>query len=542
MSVSSRWKLAGGHVVDPASGVDGVCDLWIEGGRIVAPPDRAERPARVLDARGYVVMPGGVDVHCHIAGSKVNAARLFRPEEARAGTPWRKSHGCRSGTGGSVPSTFSTGYRYAGLGYTFALDAAIAPLGARQARFELADTPVIDKAFLVLVGNNHFLMDRIREGRRAAVRDYLAWLIGTTRAYGVKVVDPGGVESWKQARGQPSALDDEVPGFGVTPRTISVEVARAVDELRLPHPMHIHGLNLGLPGNAASTRALLDALNGHRVHIAHAQFQSYGGENGDVASMQSAVSELAALVNERPDVSLDVGQVVFGETTSMTADGPVGQFLHALSGRKWISHDVEHETGCGVVPITYDDRNFVHALQWAIGLEWLLLVDDPWKVALSTDHPNGGSFLAYPQIMALLMNRSLRADLLARLPDKTRAACVLPDLDREYSLAEIAVVTRAAPARMLGLADRGHLGPGAAADITIYAPDDDRVRMFQMPRWVIKDGIIVVEDGELRAPVAGTLHSSAPGYDQTVTAEVRDWFNRNASIRFASFCGSGEGE
>ncbi len=48
----------------------------------------------------------------------------------------------------------------------------------------------------------------------------------------------------------------------------------------------------------------------------------------------------------------------------------------------------------------------MHALQWAIGLEWYLLVEDPWRVAMSTDHPNGGSFLAYPQIIRLLMDRT----------------------------------------------------------------------------------------------------------------------------------------
>ena len=96
--------------------------------------------------------------------------------------------------------------------------------------------------------------------------------------------------------------------------------------------------------------------------------------------------------------------------------------------------DVEQEDGCGVVPITYDDRNYVHALQWAIGLEWFLRVDDPWRIALSTDHPNGGSFLAYPEIIALLMDRGLRAEALARLPERVRARSGLGELSREYSL------------------------------------------------------------------------------------------------------------
>ena len=143
-------------------------DVWIARGKVVEAPDDPDAAAeRTIDARGYVVMPGGVDVHCHIAGSKVNAARALRPEDQRA-NPLRRGPGLRSGTIGSVPSTFATGYQYAGLGYTTAVDAAIPPLGARHAHHELARHAVIDKAFLVLMGNNHFVMDRIRDGRARA--------------------------------------------------------------------------------------------------------------------------------------------------------------------------------------------------------------------------------------------------------------------------------------------------------------------------------------------------------------------------------------
>ena len=70
-----------------------------------------------------------------------------------------------------MPSTFTTGYQYAGLGYTTAVDAAIPPLGARHAHHELRDTPIIDKAFLVLMGNNHAILDRIRAGEWGPLRD-----------------------------------------------------------------------------------------------------------------------------------------------------------------------------------------------------------------------------------------------------------------------------------------------------------------------------------------------------------------------------------
>jgi formylmethanofuran dehydrogenase subunit A len=534
--MTALLKIAGGHVVDPANDIDGVHDLWIQDGRVVgAPADPSVVPDRTIDARGYVVMPGGVDMHSHIAGPKVSAARALRPDDKREAEPVRRTAFSRSGTLGSVPSTFATGYRYAGLGYTTAIDAAVPPLGARQAHHELRDTPVIDKALLVLMGNNHFVMDLVRAGDQERLRSYVAWLLGATRGYGVKVVDPGGVESWKQGQGGLTALDAQVPHFDVSPRQILEALAQTVDALGLPHPLHLHGLGLGMPGNAAITLETMKALEGHRAHFAHIQFHSYGGSALLPGSIHSEVVSLADHVNAHPNHSVDVGQALFGDTTTMTADGPVGHFLHTLTGRRWVSHDIEMETGCGVVPITYQEKNVVHALQWSIGLEWFLRVNDPWRVAMSTDHPNGGSFLAYPKIIALLMDRGLRADMLKRLPAGVRKRCALGELPREYSLREIAVITRAGPARLLGLPHKGHLGAGADADITIYSPSADRERMFSMPRYVLKAGTVVVDDGDIRqVPDGLTLHS-APEFDRAILPDVEAMFERFSSIEFANY-------
>ena len=528
--------IKGGLIVDPANGVDGaVGDVWVLGGKVVEAPVGADPKARrVIDARGFVVMPGGVDVHCHIAGGKVNAARAMRPEERR-GQGWKRREGLRSGTLGSTPSTFATGYLYAGLGYTTAVDASIPPLLARQAHHELDDTPLIDKAFLVLMGNNHLLLDRIKAGDPGRLRAAVAWLLGAARGYGVKVVNPGGVERWKAGAGNVVSIDDRIDHFDVSPREIMVALAGAIDELGLPHPMHLHGLNLGIPGNWRTTLDTLRALDGHRVHLAHVQFHSYGEAEEKSNAFGSKVAELAEYVNAHERVSVDVGQVLFGETTSMTADGAVGQFLARVTGRKWFNLDVEAETGCGVVPITYSDKNLVHALQWAIGLEWFLRVNDPWKVALSTDHPNGGSFLGYPKIMALLMDRSLRAEALRALPERAQSRVGLAELDREYSLSEIAIVTRAGPARMLGLTAKGHLGPGADADVTIYAPDSDRERMFAFPRYVVKAGEIVVEDGDVRSSSFGRTLLVQPDYDPNVEAEIGADFGSEYTIEFANY-------
>src|ERR1019366_5067553 len=117
----SLQKITNGAVYDPINGVNGVVmDLWIRDGKIVAPPgtNASGSPDKVFDAAGLVVMPGGVDMHAHIAGPKVNLARKLRPEDRRKGPFVHRTSLTRSGTVGSTPSTFATGYLYAGLGYT----------------------------------------------------------------------------------------------------------------------------------------------------------------------------------------------------------------------------------------------------------------------------------------------------------------------------------------------------------------------------------------------------------------------------------------
>ena len=79
--------------------------------------------------------------------------------------------------------------------------------------------------------------------------------------------------------------------------------------------------------------------------------------------------------------------------------------------KKWVMMDIECDAGCGVVPFQYQDKSFVNALQWAIGLELFLLVDDPWRIFLTTDHPNGAPFTTYPHLIRLLMDRSFRNDM-----------------------------------------------------------------------------------------------------------------------------------
>jgi formylmethanofuran dehydrogenase subunit A len=231
-----------------------------------------------------------------------------------------------------------------------------------------------------------------------------------------------------------------------------------------------------------------------------------------------------------------VGQVLFGQTVTASGDS---MRQHANAGHahpnKWVCMDIECDAGCGVVPFKYRDQNFVNALQWAIGLEIFLLVSDPWRVFLTTDHPNGAPFTTYPHLIRLLMDRSFRNDMLATINPDAAAMSTLASTDREYSLYEIAVMTRAGPARLLGLRDRGHLGPGAAADITVYTDQPDKEKMFERPDYVFKDGELVARNGDVLKIVWGNVHTVKPDFDRGIEKDLKEYFDRYHTMSLDNF-------
>ena len=175
-------------------------------------------------------------------------------------------------------------------------------------------------------------------------------------------------------------------------------------------------------------------------------------------------------------------------------------------------------------------------MQWAVGLELLLLINDPWRVFLTTDHPNGGCFWRYPEIIQLLMDVEFRKEQIKKLPAEAQKRIVLGDIDREYTLSEVAIITSAGPARALGLSQKGHLGVGADADVTIYPekPDDDGM-LFAYPRYVLKGGEVVVEEGEIRAVSEGREFIVHPAFDEQIEEFIRPLFQKVYTMSFENY-------
>jgi formylmethanofuran dehydrogenase subunit A len=478
-------------------------------------------------------MAGAIDPHTHIGGGKVTIARMLLPEDHEKDEVAHTAI-TRAGTGHACPSTLVTGYRYAEMGYTACFEPAMLPANARQAHLEMGDTPLVDKGAFVMLGSDDFLL-RLMAGKQdfSLIKDYIGWTMHAAQAIAVKVVNPGGISAFKFNQRKLN-LDEKHVYYGVTPRDIIVTLARGLLELGVTHPLHIHGCNLGIPGNVETTLGTIRAADGLPIHLTHIQFHSYG-VGGD-RHFDSGATRIAELLRQNPNVSIDVGQVLFGATCTASGDS-MRQYNGAKNAdpKRWVVMDIECDAGCGVVPFRYRDKSYVHSLQWAIGLETFLLCEDPWRIFLTTDHPNGAPFYTYPHLIRLLMDRGFRKDMMQKVHPDALKNSTLPALEREYTLYEVAVMTRAGPARSLGLKDRGHLGVGACADITVYADDADREAMFKTPKLVFKNGELVVRDGRVVKVVQGATHVARPEYDRAIERRLKDYFDRYHTISMENF-------
>lgn len=439
-------RITGGKVYDPANGIAGeVKDIWYENGVICEAGEAGE----VIDAGGCAVMAGGIDIHSHLAGEPLE----FLREDGS----------------GLIPTVPVIGEEYGRMGYTTVVNAAMPAFSARKTILEEKAIGGLDALNLTWVGENPALMQLIEKGSDEELDNYLAWLLTVSAGYGLKLVNP--------LRGQ--------EGF----RHLTKRLIEANERLALPHPLHLHHPFLAAPGAYEELIRTMDLAEGLPLHFAHLQFYSYmKNEDGDTVS---SAALLAKAINERPNITADVGAVVFGEAAAVSCDTNIVDTL-ASGKRKGARLLWELDGGMGVVPLAYKAANRMNATQFLAGLELMLLIDDPEQIFLTTDHPNGGPYTAYPYLTALLMDKGFRDDEVKKLSPKAVAASDILSIDREYSLDEIARMTRSGPAKRLGLPDAGHLGAGARGGIAIYKEAADKAAMFSDVSCLLKGADRVV--------------------------------------------------
>ena len=553
----TEYIIKNGCVVDPTQSINAQkMDICIKDGKVV---DKVSSAAKIIDASGKLVMAAGVDIHSHVAGPKVDMGRLFRPEDKLFRSPMRGKN-TKIEMGFSVPSTTKTGYDYARLGFSFVMEAAMPPLEAAHVHEEIRDTPIIDEGAMPVLANNWFLLEYFKNGEIENAGAYASWILNATRGFGLKCVNPGGTEAWGWGLNC-ITIHDKVPYFDITPAEIVTGLMATNEYLRLPHSVHVHANNLGNPGNYETTLDTLKLVEGFApsndfgreqvMHHTHIQFHCYGGESFKSDSFESKSKEVMDYVNSQKKLTVDLGQVTLGETTTMTADGPFEYHLTHMNHLKWSNVDVELETAAGIVPFVYDPKTFIAGAQWAIGLEIALFAKDKDRCFVTTDHPNAGPFWRYPRIYKWLLSAKARNDVIEnelkygnRVLDRTYIGELA---DTEISLYELAQMTRSGVAKALGLKDMyGSLKTGLAANVAVYDIDPENLpsdpeqyeKAFGNSFAFFKDGILAVENHEIvnySMPKKTVWVNSIVPENKQVERDIRDKFLHSYTVALDNY-------
>ena len=507
--------IRGAEVYDPAHGIRGeVRDVWIDGDRIVASPQSPEE-FQVLDAHGCFIAPAGVEIHTHVAGYGLNAARRFLL-------------GQEIESDSLLPSARVAAQRYLELGYTTVMDAASSPLFSRSTLSDLQNMPGVDCGSYTLMGDHKLLLKSLETGNMQYMQDMIAWLLLVSGGYAVKLVNPGAATAWKANQPAPG-LDDPIGAGDLTQRKIILSVVAAVNSMKLPHPVHLHAAKLGQPGNYQVFCDTVKALEGQRVHLCHIQFYGYGMD--DKGGYTSAAEEIVKAIESNKQLTVDVGQVIPGMAMAITSDTSALDYLRRITHKPWISKQIEAEGGINTLPLEYLPTDPSSAVQWATGLELLLRFPDPTRMFLTTDHPNGGSFMAYPQVIEWLMSKSSREAMLAKLHKAGKQKSGLADCSREYTISEIIAMTSWGPAIALGLKDRGHLGDGGLADIRCYKKGMNIKAMFEHPVWVIRRGKVAYKNENSFQSSSGKLLVIHPGWDRERQKQIHRELGKMITIQ-----------
>ena len=158
-----KIHIKNGTVYDPSNGIEGdKMDIFVADGKIVD----ETKPEVIIDATDKTVMPGGIDVHSHVATYGLNLTRFTF----------------------GFPILNEIGVAYARMGYTHVNEPLMTLNTASYVHHELSGIPLVDtSASLVL--SLYDIDKEIRERDMESVKNLLLFLLDHTKSIGVNLYD-----------------------------------------------------------------------------------------------------------------------------------------------------------------------------------------------------------------------------------------------------------------------------------------------------------------------------------------------------------------
>jgi predicted amidohydrolase len=427
--VTARLIIAGGHVIDPASGVDAVRDVAIAGGRIEAVEADASRrgAGELIDASDRWVLPGLVDTHAHLC-PPFGGSQGFRML-ARAGVTTALDLA-------GDPRAIVAGMHEAGAGLTVGVLAPLIPgdtvSGASPSRAEIER--VRDRA--------------LEEG-----------------ALGVKVL--GG-------------------HYPLTPEA-TAEVIRAAHRARAWCAVHAGTTATG--SDIEGLEELLALADGLPVHVAHVNSYCRGQRADPLLEVRRALDALERAPRARSESYL---ALINGAHAGMEDGVPRSRVVAtclAMGGFPATARGMEDAIARGWAKIHGTRGGETVLLDPEDGLAEYRRTAGEVGVSFAVNPPASAIALALARGPGGFVVTAISTDGGA-IPRNTTIAQGLA-LVRYGALSRSEFVVKAClnPARMMGLPAKGHLAPGADADVAIVEPHSARVE------WVIAGGRVIVRQG-----------------------------------------------
>lgn len=402
--------IAGGTVLDHASGSPAAADVGIAGGRIeeLAEPGTLGRgTAGTIDAAGRLVLPGLVDLHVHL--SKHNAGAAGHGMLARAGVTTALD------LTGPAEETLGIATTH-GSGLTIGVVEALRP------GVHLPERPT-----------------------RARIRDALA-AVTASGAIGVKLhVDSG----WG-------------------PEETAAIIAEA-GEARLWVAAHC-----GTTATASDLTGLAETLElaeGRPLQIAHVNSYCRGDVDDPAAEAARAVELLRAAPNAVGESYLDRFNATWGECAGGTpVNARLGGWL-ARAGYEPAEAGVVAAIAAGWAGVVAERAGAAEIVAGPEGVELYRAAGTRIALCLPVNPAVSRVALAASKDAAGCFDVAALATDGGGLPRNTTLAAGLALVELGFlTLPELVAKASTVPARLLGLAGKGWIGAGADADLAIVDP------------------------------------------------------------------------
>jgi cytosine/adenosine deaminase-related metal-dependent hydrolase len=466
----------GGRVVDPANAVDATCDILVQNSQVVAltpPGDKVHTSARVLDARGKYVFPGVIDTHVHL--SSRYSAPVAHKMLARAGVTTALDMGAAPADAIALAARHGAGLTVASLG---GMDPS--PGGNLPGR----DAPpaAIRSA-----------IDRCLDGGSLGIKIHFDNKL-TPEATQAAIAEANNQKAWVAFHCGTTATASDITG-------LREAVALAAD---------------------------------NRLHLAHVNSYCRGNVSDPVAEAQECID----LLLSAPHLFSESYLAVINGTSARCVDGrPALERVEM-----WLEMGGFAPTQTGLRDAIMAGWARIHSVQ---GEDTVLATGEPGVRAwLAAQTHIGLSFPVNPPMPRLM---------LAAAKDPTTGAFVVDALGTDgggiprnvllqdglllvalevLTLSELVRKISWTPARVLGLPSKGHLTPGADADITVVDPIHRRASTtICHGEIVMHEGIVVGRGSRFVTTARGAAAVRAGGCEPVVVDVGRSGFYTGEGLK-----------